>query len=52
MEEFQYLMWITHYDDENGLIYVTTKVWVGSSPVGPGVLTERVSVLANDLVSV
>ena len=41
----------THYDDKDGQLYVTTKVFVGS-PFGPVVLAEGAPVLANGLVSV
>ena len=42
----------TRYDDKFGLLYVTTKVFVGSSPVDLVILAERAPVLANGLVSV
>ena len=35
VEDFQYLVGTTHYDDEYGLLFFPTKVFVGSSPVGP-----------------
>ena len=52
VEGFQYLVGTTHYDDEDGQLYVTTKVFVGSSPVDPVVMAERAPVLANGLVSI
>ena len=50
-EDYQYLMGTTHFNDEDGLLYVTQKVYVGSSPVGEVILVSRAPVHSNGLVS-
>ena len=52
VKNYQYLVGMTHYNDADGLLYVTNKVFVGSSPVGSVIWAERAPVLANGLVSV
>ena len=51
VEDYQYLVGTTHYDDEVGLLCVTQKVYVGSSPVGKVMLVSRAPVLRNGVVS-
>ena len=43
IEDFQYLMGTTHFDDEDGLLYVTQKVYERRSPVGKVILVSRFS---------
>ena len=50
-EDFEYLIGITHYHDEDGLLYVTIEVFKGSTPDGPCILGERSPILSNCLVS-
>ena len=51
VEDFEYLVGTTLFDDEDGLLYVTTKVFEGSIPDGPCILGERSPILANGVVS-
>ena len=51
MENYQYLVGTTHFDDEDSLLYVTQKVYVGRSPVGAVILVRRAPIHENGLVS-
>ena len=51
VEDYQYLVGISHFDDEDGLLYVTQKVYIGRSPVRQVILVNRASIHRNGTVS-
>ena len=51
LEDYQFLVGTTHFDDEDGLLYVSKEVYVGKSPVGPVILVKRAPIMKNGLVS-
>ena len=50
MEDFQFLVGATHFDEEDGLLYFTMKVHVGKSPVAPVVLVSGAPIIKNSLL--
>ena len=51
VEDYQYLVGTTPFKDEDRLLYVIQKVYVGRSPVGEVILVNRAPIHRNDLVS-
>ena len=51
VEDYQYLVGTTHFHDEDTLLYVTQKVYVGRSPIGAVILVSRAPIHKNGLVS-
>ena len=47
----QFLVGTTHFDDEDGLFYVTKEVDVDKSPMGPVTLVSRDPIMKNGIVS-
>ena len=45
LEDYQFLVGTKHFDDEDGLLYVTKKVYVGKSPVRPVILVSRAPIM-------
>ena len=41
----------THFEDEDGLLYVTMQAYVSKSPMGPVILVSRVPIMKKGLVS-
>ena len=51
VEDYQFLVGTTHFDDEDNLLYVTKEVYVGKSPVGPVILVKRAPIMKGGLVA-
>ena len=52
VENFEYLVGTTHYDDEDGLLYLPTQIFDGSTPNSPCILGKRSPILPNGLVPI
>lgn len=51
LEGNQFLEGTKHFDEEDGLLFVTKEVYVRKSPVGQILLVERASIMKGDLVA-
>ena len=51
LEDYQLLVGTNHFDDEDGLLYVTKEVYVGKSPVGSVILVSRAPIMKGGLVA-
>ena len=51
LECYQFLVGTKHFNDEDGLLHVTKKVYVGKSPVGPVILVSRAPIMKGGLVA-
>ena len=51
VEDYQFLVGTTHFDDDYNLLYVTKEVYLGKSPVGPVILVKRAPIMRGGLVA-
>ena len=51
VEDYQFLVGTTHYEDKDNLLYVTKEIYVGKSPVGPDILVKRAPIMKGGLVA-
>ena len=51
MEDFQFQVGTTHFDDEDSLLNVTKEVYVGQSPEGSVILVSRAPIMKGGLVA-
>ena len=49
MEDYLFLVGTKRFDDEDGLLYVTMRVDVGKSPIGPVIIVSRAPILKGGL---
>ena len=45
LEDYQFLVGTTHFDDGNNLLYVTKEVYVGKSQEGSVILVSRAPII-------
>ena len=49
VKDYQFLVGTTHFDDKDGLFYVTKTIYVGKSPMGPVILVSRAPIMKGGL---